>query len=580
MNFSDLSCKTRLLAVIAVAGLGMIVVGVVGLRALDRSNVNLLSVIDDRLMPVTWINEINSIGGRNLIELDKALMGNDRSEIEAVQTRLVSTASRSEELWRMYGGTVMAEGEQELAEAFWRARTGYIAARNQLMDALIKGDMERARQLRHDEVAETFEAQQEPLDALLALQAKVAKQERADSLLAYRNAQWWSIATIVIGLAVASIWGALLIRSITAALTQAVTTAEQIAKGHLGSATASAQTNEFGRLLTALHEMDTMLLKIVSEVRSGANEVGTAARQLAMGNDDLSQRTQEQASALEETASSMEEMTATVKQNSDNARQANQLAASARGQADQGGSVVGRAVSAMSEINDASNKIADIIRVIDDIAFQTNLLALNAAVEAARAGEQGRGFAVVASEVRNLAQRSATAAKEIKDLIGNSVEKVAAGSALVSESGEMLNEIVNSVKKVADIVAEISAASQEQAAGIDQVNNAVTQMDTVTQQNAALVEEASAASKAMQDRAAQLVQQIAFFKTQGASQANASSYAQESDVAAQSKAPMRTHVTPLRARSTARPTAKTSTSQPMRAVKAAGASGGDVWKEF
>ncbi|HXD35227.1 MAG TPA: methyl-accepting chemotaxis protein [Rhodanobacter sp.] len=287
-----------------------------------------------------------------------------------------------------------------------------------------------------------------------------------------------------------------------------------------------------GSLLDALARMRLRLTTIVGEVQHGSQAVSTAAHQIAKGNDDLSQRTQEQASSLEETAASMEEMTSTVKQNAENANYANQLASGARDQAERGGEVAARAVEAMGEINASSRKIADIVGLIDEIAFQTNLLSLNAAVEAARAGEQGRGFAVVASEVRSLSQRSAAAAKEIKGLISESVRRVEAGSVLVDESGAALTGIVDSVKKVTDIVAEIAAASQEQSSGIDQVNRAVMQMDEVTQQNAALVEEASAAARAMQEQANELRQQMTFFRVDKTAQPAAASPAARSPVPA------------------------------------------------
>ena len=269
---------------------------------------------------------------------------------------------------------------------------------------------------------------------------------------------------------------------------------------------------EFAVMRDSLNQSMNNLKDMVSKINSSTTNMSSAAAEIAQGNADLSQRTEEQASSLEETASSMEELTSTVKQNADNARQANQLASGAREQAEKGGDVVQRAVSAMSEINSSSKKISDIIGVIDEIAFQTNLLALNAAVEAARAGEQGRGFAVVAGEVRNLAQRSAGAAKEIKSLIQDSVEKVDDGTKLVDQSGQTLTEIVAAVKKVSDIIAEIAAASQEQSSGIEQVNKAVTQMDEVTQQNAALVEEAAAASESMDEQAKGLQTLMQFFK--------------------------------------------------------------------
>ncbi len=289
--------------------------------------------------------------------------------------------------------------------------------------------------------------------------------------------------------------------------------AQRAAEGDLTQRVTVTSKDELGALGQAMNTMLDNIANVVGEVRQAAEQVSTGSAEITQGNEDLSQRTSAQAGALEETSASMEQMTSTIKQNADNAKQANQLAVTAREVAEKGGLVTEKAVGAMDEINKSSKKIADIINVIDEIAFQTNLLALNAAVEAARAGEQGRGFAVVASEVRNLAQRSATAAKEIKALINESVQKVGDGSELVNQSGHTLSEIVNSVKRVTDIIAEISAASQEQASGIDQVNKAVMQMDQGTQQNAALVEQATSASQSMKQQAQALIEQVAFFKT-------------------------------------------------------------------
>lgn len=337
-----------------------------------------------------------------------------------------------------------------------------------------------------------------------------------------RTSRWVVLGVIGLALAVMGFAYYIFKKRITRPLSNASAVAKSISEGDLTVSIDHVSQDEVGALLLSLKTMQGKLTDILGDMQGGPDAIAHGAHEISCGIDDLSQRTQEQAAALEETASSMEQMTATVKQNSDNASRANQLAMSAREQAERGGSVVSEAVSAMQDINHSSQKISEIIGVIDEIAFQTNLLALNAAVEAARAGDQGRGFAVVASEVRSLAQRSAGAAKEIKELIQDSGGKVEAGSALVDRSGSTLKEIMESIKKVSDIVAEISAASHEQSAGIEQVNNAVMQMDEVTQQNAALVEQTAAASYSMSEQAKQLRDRLGFFRFAQAQAAGAS----------------------------------------------------------
>ncbi len=309
----------------------------------------------------------------------------------------------------------------------------------------------------------------------------------------------------------------LIIKRLLNPLKSIASIAERISEGDLNAQIKVHSNDEIGKLMRVMRALSETLRQIVGNVQTALDMVTSSSSEIAEGSSDLAQRTEEQASALEETASSMEELTGTVKQSAENAGQANQLASAARSQAEQGGQVVDQAVAAMGAIHQSSKKIADIIGVIDEIAFQTNLLALNAAVEAARAGEQGRGFAVVAGEVRKLAQRSADAAKEIKTLITDSVAKVEDGGKLVDKAGQTLKDIVVSIKKVSDIVAEIAAASREQAAGIEQVNKAILQMDQVTQQNAALVEQTAAASHSMGDQAQELQRLMAFFKLEGLS---------------------------------------------------------------
>ncbi|SDI04414.1 methyl-accepting chemotaxis protein [Janthinobacterium sp. YR213] len=351
------------------------------------------------------------------------------------------------------------------------------------------------------------------LDSLVAYEGEQAAQAATDAetLSASARASMIALGSVAVLLGAFVAW--IITRSITRPINAAVGVAETVASGDLSSHIVVNSSDETGRLLGALKAMNDSLLGVVAQVRNGTDAISTASSEIAAGNLDLSSRTEEQASSLEETASAMEELTSTVKQNADNARQANQLAKSASEVAVRGGSIVSQVVDTMGTINESSKKIVDIIGVIDGIAFQTNILALNAAVEAARAGEQGRGFAVVATEVRNLAQRSAGAAKEIKELIAASVANVDTGSRLVNEAGQTMGDIVDSIVRVTDIMGEITSATHEQTIGIEQINMAIAQMDEVTQQNAALVEEAAAASQSMQEQAGELAHVVGFFKT-------------------------------------------------------------------
>ena len=401
---------------------------------------------------------------------------------------------------------------------------------------------------------------------------KLANMGAAEGIATAASARWIAIVLALSITAAVAAMGLLLARRIASSLKNAIDVAHTIAGGDLSVQISATSKDEVGQLMTAMAEMSESLVRIVSEVRSGTETIGTASSEIAAGNLDLSARTEQQAGSLEETASAMEELTATVRQNSDNARQAKQMAVSASDKAVRGGEVMGDVIRTMEAIDSASNKIADIISVIDGIAFQTNILALNAAVEAARAGEQGRGFAVVATEVRNLAHRSAAAAKEIKTLISDSVEQVGQGGKLVQQAGAAMTEVVDTVRSVTDIVSEISAASAEQSTGIDEINRAITQMDEVTQQNAALVEEAAAASQSLQEQASKLASVVGAFKL-AHGQANAAQHStpvRPAPVPA-AKPPAARKAAPLKLVAQRSPA-------PARSTASAGA-GGD-WEEF
>ncbi|MFJ9449112.1 methyl-accepting chemotaxis protein [Herbaspirillum sp. NPDC101397] len=409
--------------------------------------------------------------------------------------------------------TQISEDEEKVVYPEVEKEIGiFVGEHAKIMKLAVAGKKDEALALLNGASTSSYREAMKSLEKLVVVNEQGAKKSNLLSADTYANAKILISAFLVAAIALSMCLAVWIARIVSRPLAEALDVAQRVAAGDLTADIEAHSTDETGELMLALKSMNANLLKIVSEVRASTDTINTASGEIAAGNLDLSSRTEEQAGSLEETASAMEELTSTVKQNADNARQANQLAVSASEVAIEGGNVVGRVVSTMDEINDSSRKIVDIISVIDSIAFQTNILALNAAVEAARAGEQGRGFAVVASEVRNLAQRSAAAAKEIKTLIDNSVSKVGDGSKLVAQAGTTMNEVVASVRRVTDIVGEISAASAEQSTGIEQINLAITQMDEVTQQNAALVEEAAAAAQSLRDQAERLSQSIGVFK--------------------------------------------------------------------
>ena len=493
----------------------LVVVAALGLFATQRVHDGLRVVYEDRMVALQELAQVNQRMLRNRILVMDMISSPDADNLRARNEELQANLAEVEKRWAAYAVTYMDQQEKALAQAFADARGRYVqegilAAR----DAVMQARVDDARRLYAERVRVRAREAQDVLDKLIRLQVDIGAAEYAAAGRTQQTLVVITSAVVVLTLlaGVLLAWG--VTQSVARPVGEATRLARRIQEGDLSTPIEPKGRDEVAELLQALQGMQQALARVVGAVRRNAESVATASTQIAQGNQDLSGRTEQQAAGLEQAAASMEELGATVRQNADSARQGNQLAQGASEVAQRGGAVVAEVVDTMKGINDSSRRIADIIGVIDGIAFQTNILALNAAVEAARAGEQGRGFAVVAGEVRSLAQRSAEAAREIKTLITASVERVEQGSALVDQAGATMQDIVSHIRRVTDLMAEISNASEQQRSGVEQVGEAVAQMDQATQQNAALVEQSAAAAESLSRQAEQLVQAVAVFRLQ------------------------------------------------------------------
>ncbi|MYM80958.1 HAMP domain-containing protein [Duganella sp. FT50W] len=516
MKLPQLNTGMRVMASFAVLLFLMACMSLVSLWRLQSANDTASNLVHEKLARQQLTSEllgVTELNGLRAISIGRS----DSLEVaDLFQAQLTAGDKLAADMERQLTAMPTSGEEAELLRAVATRKAAFMALRATLFKFKDSGRVQEVGDLLDRQWPGVFKAYSGALDKLLAYQTQQAKALAAASESQYLGSRalliGFGLGTLALGVLLA--W--MLTRSIVRPLTQAVALAEQVAGGELRAVITHGRSDEIGKLFDALSHMTARLADTVGRVRDGALAIDLASREIANGNMDLSRRTEHQAGALEETASAMDELTSAVKQNSGNARRANQLAKSASDVACKGGAVVAEVVRTMASINDYAHKIVDITSVIDGIAFQTNLLALNAAVEAARAGEQGRGFAVVAGEVRNLAQRSAEAAKEIKKLINDSADRVASGAELAETAGATMTDIVDSVQKVTAIMGSISAASSEQEHGIQQVNTAIVDIDGVTQQNAALVEEAAAAAAAMQAQARELAQLVGAFKLDSA----------------------------------------------------------------
>ncbi len=507
----DLSIKSRLLALVTALLFLVILAAAASVTRLKASNDVLATVYNDRVVPLRQLKSVSDGYGSGVVDTAAKVAAGTLAPPDGLRALDTARATIARE-WKAYLATYLNADETALVAQAGPLMLHADATVDRLEAMLKAGDVEAVKLFAAKQMYPDIDPLASVFDKLTAVQLEVAGAEYRQSQVDYAKVMWISVAVSALAVVAATIVAWRLIAAITQGIDEAVKVAETVAGGDLSSRIVVRRRDETGRLMGALQRMNANLTGIVGDVRSASESIATGSSQIANGNADLSQRTEEQASNLQQTAASMEQLTATVKQNADTALVATQLASTATAAAERGGAVVGQVVATMDEITASSKKVVDIIGVIDGIAFQTNILALNAAVEAARAGEQGRGFAVVASEVRSLAQRSGAAAREIKNLIGDSVAKVENGTRLVADAGHTMEDIVAQVKRVNDMIGEISSASNEQSTGIGQIGDAVAQLDQVTQQNAALVEESAAAAESLSQQAAQLARIVGTFK--------------------------------------------------------------------
>ncbi|SAL24688.1 methyl-accepting chemotaxis protein [Caballeronia turbans] len=573
-----LTIKARLGMSMAFLGALLIAIGALGLTGMSHSNGAFQNTYAVQMPAAIAVGNAEMYAARERLVFDRAALLAGTPEVAATVERARMMRERADGYWKEYMSLPQAPGEKRLADAAQEKRLALQGIVDKGVAAVMANDHDgiianaKAMQAMYNELANANEA----LRKYLTEASKQSYEETQSRFLWFRAL---SLGAIALGIAAAAFAWVSLRRAIARPLEAALAHFDAIAAGDLRREVTVTSRDEMGQLLEGLARMRASLLTTVRTVRTGSESIASATQQIAAGNTDLSSRTEEQASALQETASSMEELTGTVRQNADNARQASALAANASHIAGKGSAVVTQVVDTMREIDGSSSKIADIITIIEGIAFQTNILALNAAVEAARAGEEGRGFAVVAGEVRSLAQRSSAAAKEIKELIDTSVARVRTGTTLVDEAGRTMNEIIGAVQRVTDIMGEIAAASEEQSSGIEQVSRAVTQMDEVTQQNAALVEEAAAAAQSLEDQATRLRQAVAVFQmADGAPHATAA-VASTPAVKVASRATMTAHTRALVTKPLVTAQAKRAAIVPVTRASPTADAGGD-WETF